>query len=168
MRFKPVPEPPATVEAVAAAQQAVPLIPAGESACLSRLIERTDETIISDRDKAQQWLTFLRALGLVDQTPSGYRRHRTKPTASELVDRLLDGVYGARELYAVLAAADTPLSLEDLIDQETVDLPTWERHHHTNHEQVRRERQQRLVDWFVLCGAAERTSDGYLRNRSSY
>lgn len=162
MRFKPVPAPPATIKAVVAAQKAVPLVPTSESDCRRRLVERTDETVIPDRDEAQQWLTFLRALGVVDRTPSGYRRHRNEPTASELVDRLEDGIYGARELYAVLDAADTPLSVDDLTDQNVVGLPTWERHHHTDHDQVRRERQQRLVDWFVLCGVVERTPNGYL------
>jgi hypothetical protein len=165
MRFKCVPAPPATIEAVATAQQAVPLIPTTEADCFRRLVDRTDETMISDRDDARQWLPFLRALDLVDRTPSGYRRHRDELTAGESVDRLLDGVYGARELYSLLDATDRPLSVDELTDQETVDLPTWERHHHTDHDQVRRKRQQRLVDWFVLCGAVERTPEGYrMRN----
>jgi len=80
-----------------------------------------------------------------------------------LVDRLLNDIYGARELYDVLAAADRPLSLDDLDTRAAVDLPTWERHHHvSDHEQVRRRRLRRLVGWFVLCDAVEEAADGYV------
>jgi len=162
MRFKWVPEPPATVEAVIDAQRAIPLVPASESDSLRRLVDRTEEIGIDDQDDAREWLTFLRALGVVDQTPSGYRRHREEVTGSRLVDRLLDNVYGARELYAALEATEEPLSLDDLDRRAAVDLPTWERHHHgTDHKRVRRRRLRRLAEWFVLCDAAERTAGGY-------
>jgi len=157
MRFKWVVEPPATLDAVEDARRAIPLVPASEAACLRRLLDRTD---IGDREDASEWLTFLRALGLVDRTASGYRRKRVELATGELVDRLRDGIYGARETYARLAAADAPLSIGDL--DGAVDLPTWERHHHTDPEKVRRQRLQRLVEWFVLCGVAERTAAGYL------
>jgi len=159
MRFKWVAEPPATVGAVVDIQRTIPLVPASEADCLRRLADRTDT--IDGRDDASQWLTFLRALGLIDRTASGYRRERVDLTADELVDRLLDGIYGAREIHDTLAAADEPLSAEDL--DGVVDLPTWERHHHADAEGVRRQRLRRLVDWFVLCGVVERTPDGRWR-----
>ena len=155
MRFKWVAEPPATVGAVADIQRAIPLVPASEADCLRRLVDRTDT--VGDRDDASQWLTFLRALALVDRTPGGYRRERVDLTADELVDRLCDGIYGAREIHSVLTDIDGPLSVEDL--DGVVDLPTWERHHQTNPEGVRRQRLWRLVDWFVLCGVVERPPD---------
>ncbi|MFW5978236.1 MAG: hypothetical protein ACOCP2_03275 [Halohasta sp.] len=157
MRFKWVVEPPAAIEAVRDIQQAIPLVPASEGDCLRRLVDRTD---IDDREDASEWLTFLRALTLVDRTPSGYRRERVDLTADKLADRLCEGIYGAREIRNALAAADGPLSVEDL--DGVVDLPTWERHHHADPEGVRRQRLQRLADWFVLCGVAERTAAGYL------
>src|SRR6056297_2740358 len=141
MRFKWVVEPPATLDAVEDARRAIPLVPASEAACLRRLLDRTD---IDDREDASEWLTFLRALGLVDRTPSGYRRERVELTADELADRLCDGIYGARELCDRLAAADEPLAVDDL--DGTVDLPTWEQHHHTDPEGVRRQRLRRLAE----------------------
>ena len=157
MRFKWVVEPPATVEAVADAQRAIPLVPASEADCRRRLVDRTDT--IDSRDDATEWLTFLRALAVLDKTPSGYRRKRADLTADELADRLVDGIYGARELQSALKQAAEPLSIDDL--DGVVDLPTWERHHHTDADAVRRQRLQRLAEWFVLCGVAERTSEGY-------
>jgi hypothetical protein len=162
MRFKWVPEPPNSVAAVAEAQRAIPLVPTSESDSLRRLVDRTDGTGIDDQDDAREWLTFLRALGVVDQTPSGYRRYREDLSERDLPDRLLDTVYGAHELYGALEAAEEPLSVDDLDAKTGVDLPTWERHHHgTDHEQVRRRRLRRLAEWFVLCGVAERTPEGY-------
>jgi len=156
MRFKWVVEPPDSLAAVADAQRAIPLVPASEADCLRRLVDRTD---IDDREGASEWLTFLRALGLVDRTASGYRRERVDLTTDELVDRLREGIYGARELGDRLAAADEPLSVDDLDD--VVDLPTWERHHHADPERVRRQRLRRLAEWFVLCGIAKRSAAGY-------
>lgn len=166
MRFKWVPEPPRSVAALEAVQRAIPLVPAREVDCLRRLVGR--ETGIDDRDNGRRWLTFLRAIGLVENVSSGYRRRRAEPTADELVDRLLDTVYGGREIYDLLAAADRSLSLDDIDRQASVELPTWERHHHgSDHEQVRRRRLQRLVDWFVLCDAVERTGDKYRLTENS-
>src|SRR6056297_3477089 len=104
MRFKWVAEPPATIDAMEDIQRAVPLVPASEADCLRRLVDRTDT--IADRDDANQWLTFLRALALLDRTASGYRRARVDLTADELADRLRDGIYGAREIHDTLTAAD--------------------------------------------------------------
>lgn len=163
MRFKWVVEPPATLDAVADAQRAIPLVPAREADCLRRLVDRTDETVIDDREDAREWLTFLRAIGLVERTAGGYRRERIELSVGELVGRLHDGIYGARELYDRLEAADEPLSVDDLA--ETVDLPTWERHHHTDPEQVRRQRLGRLAEWFVLCGMTEQTADSYFAQK---
>ncbi|MEA1930602.1 MAG: hypothetical protein U9O06_03525 [Euryarchaeota archaeon] len=161
MRFKWVVEPPATLDAVDDARRAIPLVPTSEADCLRRLVDRTTETGITDSEDASEWLTFLRALGLVDRTASGYRRERVELTADELADRLRDGIYGAREIYDRLAAADEPLAVDDL--DGTVDLPTWERHHHADPERVRRQRLRRLADWFVLCGIADRTAADYYK-----
>jgi len=157
MRFKWVPEPPETVDEVASIHRAIPLVPASESTCLQRL--RNRGTPLDTRDDATTWLTFLRALDAVDRTPSGYRRRRVDLTA-DLPNRLINGVYGARELYELLAAADGPLSVKTLVER-AVELPTWEHYHQTDPQRVRHRRQRRLIEWFVLCGLAERTATGY-------
>ena len=157
MRFKWVVEPPTTIDAVQDAQRAIPLVPASEADCRRRLVDRTDA--VDDRDDASRWLTFLRALALLDRTASGYRRARVDLTAAELVDRLRNGIYGAREVQDTLVAADEPLSIGDL--DGVVDLPTWERHHHTDPDGIRRQRLQRLAEWFVLCGVVEPTGADY-------
>jgi len=158
MRFKWVPEPPERIEKLAAIHRAIPLVPASESTCLQRLVDR--ETPIDTQDEATRWLTFLRAIDAIDETPSGYRRQRVELTGDELQRRLISGVYGARELSEVLAAADHPLGVETILDRG-VDLPTWERHHQTDHEAVHRRRQRRLADWFVLCETVEKIATGY-------
>ena len=158
MRFKWVPEPPERIEELVAIHRAIPLVPASESTCLQRLVDRTDH--IDDRETANRWVTFLRALGLVERVSSGYRRSREELTADELRARLQEGIYGARELYDVLATADHPIDVETMLDRGA-ELPTWERHHQPNEKAVHRRRQCRLADWFVLCGAAETTATGY-------
>ncbi|MFO7834795.1 MAG: hypothetical protein R6V31_12310, partial [Halohasta sp.] len=74
-----------------------------------------------------------------------------------------DGVYGAHEVHAVLTEADGPLAIADL--DEVVDLPTWERHHHTDPDRIRRQRLRRLAEWFVLCGVAKRPSEDEFRRK---
>ena len=158
MRFKWVPEPPATIEGLGAIQRAVPLVPATESTCLQRLVDRTDH--IDDRETASRWLTFLRAIDAIEETPGGYRRQRVELTDDDLHRRLINGVYGASELREVLLNAEQPLSIETVLDRGA-DLPTWERHHQTDHQQVHRRRGRRLVDWFVLCGVVDKVATGY-------
>lgn len=158
MRFKWVPEPPETLDDLGAVHRAVPLVPTSESDCQHRLVDRTAH--IGDRESASEWLTFLRALGVVEQVSRGYRRRRLELTTDELFRRLQDGIYGARELYDVLAAASHHLAVETMLDRGA-DLPTWERHHQVNHQEVHRRRGRRLADWFVLCGIAEKTAAGY-------
>lgn len=164
MRYKWVPDPPADPEAVAAARRAVPLVPAAEGECLTRLRRRSTGCGIDDRETAREWLTFLRALGLVERRASGYVRTREPVDADVLRERLLGRVYGARELLAALSSADGSLPVDEALDRASVDQPTWERlRHGAEWERTWRARQQRLLEWLVLLGAAERTADGRLR-----
>lgn len=172
MRSKWVPVPPPvettdeTVAAVRAAQRAIPLVPKTEQACLQRLQSRAREAGIGDDDDARRWLLFLRSVDLVSKTESGYRRQRVEPDASLLFDRLLEGVYGARELQTALNRANEPLSSKRLWNRAGVQMPTWERHHHgTQWESVHKRRGRRLCEWFVLLGGARRRKieDGEVR-----
>jgi hypothetical protein len=73
MRFKPVPPAPESLDAVAAVQRAVPLVPGSEADCCARVLDRTH---VTERDDARTWLTFLRALELVRETDGEFVRER--------------------------------------------------------------------------------------------
>lgn len=159
MRFKLVPEPPATVEFVADARRAVPLVPGTEDDCCARLMRRLD---FPSRDVARTWLTFLRALGLVEETESGFRRTDVDPTVERLRAALLDRVYGAEETLTTLRTADVPLDADAAFAAFRERVPVWERHKDPGRwEETWRRRVSYLLDWLALLGLAERTDAGY-------
>ena len=159
MRFKPVPDPPASLDAVAAARRAVPLVPDSEDDCCARLRRRRD---LPDRGTARTWLAFLRALELVEETDSGYRRVRTEPTPDDLRTAFRERVFGASETLDVLESADGPLSPGAVFDRLRGRVPTWERHRDPQWEGRWRDRTERILDWFVLLEIAERADGGYV------
>ncbi len=176
MRSKWVPAPPptqkteATLTAVRAAQRAIPLIPKREAVCLQRLQSRAREAGIENEDDARQWLLFLRSVGLISKTPSGYRRTRSEPDATQLFENLCEQIYGARELQDALQATDKPLASSAAWNRAAVTMPTWERHHHGSRwEEIHQQRGHRLCEWFVLLGGATQcTADnGEVRYRSA-
>lgn len=159
MKFKLVPEAPADLALVAEVQRAVPLVPGSEDDCCARLRRRLE---FPSRDVSRTWLTFLRALELAEETPSGFRRLRTDPTPEQLRTALLDRVFGAEEALAALEAADGPLSAAEAFDRFRDRVPTWEHHKHpADWEEIWRDRHERLLDWLVLLELAERDDDGY-------
>lgn len=159
MRFKLVPEPPADPDFVAEAHRAVPLVPGSEDDCCARLLDRTD---LRERDAARTWLTFLRALGLAEETDSEFVRIRRDPEPEYLRERFREGVFGAPAILAALADADRPLSVEEVFERFRDEVPTWEQHKNPNSwEQLWRERVGHILEWSVLLGLAERTDDGY-------
>lgn len=136
---------------------AVSLTPEPETSCCARLIERAD---VPAQDDARTWLTFLRGLGLVEETARGYVRTRETPAPAALSERFLSGVYGARELRATLAEAG-PLGATAAFERFREHVPEYERRRTTDWEAVWRERVRRLLDWGTLLGAFERTAGGY-------
>jgi hypothetical protein len=182
VRFKHVPEPPdvepagadgvepagaddrltpaAVVERVAAVQSAVPLVPETEDDCCLRLKRRRG---YPSRDVSREWLTFLRALGLAEETDSGFRRTRTDPTVEGLRAGLLSGVLGAREVATALVECDGndepdgagALSFEAAFEAAAEAVPRWERTRTDDWESVWRERVRRLLEWFVLLGMVD-------------
>ncbi|SDZ94054.1 hypothetical protein SAMN04488065_1336 [Haloplanus vescus] len=156
MKFKPVPPAPDEFEFVARAQGAVPRVPDSEADCCARLVDRLD---LSTRDDARTWLTFLRALELVTETPTGYRRTETEPTVPDCRAAFLDRVFVASAVHDALAAEpQTPESAFAAVRER---VPTWERHRDPSWEATWRERIARLLDWLVLFEAAERVDDGF-------
>jgi hypothetical protein len=157
VRFKEVPAPPASLDALADYRRAVPLVPGSEDDCCARLQRRTD---VATRAAARTWLTFLRALELVEETDDGYARTRGDADPEALADAFRERVVGARE---VLAALDEgPVDAAAAFEAVRPAVPRWERHRNPETwEDEWRERAERLLSWAVLLGLAEPTADGY-------
>ncbi|WP_380678060.1 hypothetical protein [Salinigranum sp. GCM10025319] len=157
-RFKLVPPAPASLDGVAEAQRAVPLVPGTEDDCCARLMRRLD---LPSRDVARTWLTFLRALGLAAERESGFVRRSQEPTPEHLREAFLDRVYGAREVRDTLGAE--PRNADAVFERFEERVPTWEHHKDPSgwHE-TWRERVGSLLDWLVLLGLAARVDGGYV------
>jgi hypothetical protein len=153
VKFKLVPPAPESFAFVERAQRAVPLVPGTEDDCCARLMDRLD---FPSRDVARTWLTFLRALGLAEETPSGFRRTDVEPTVPGCRAALFDRVFAAAAVRDALDARG-PLTVEAAFDAVRESVPVWERHKNPSRwESVWRERVGHLLDWLTLLGAAER------------
>jgi hypothetical protein len=160
VRFKLLPDPPDSLGVVADAQRAVPLVPASEDDCTARLLRRLE---FPSRDVARTWLTFLRALELATETPSGFVRESTEPTPEHLRSAFQRRIYGAREILDALDAADPRTAAAVFADFEER-VPVWETHRAAGDwRDVWRERVERIVAWAVLLGLAAERGDGYVR-----
>ncbi|MFC7082494.1 hypothetical protein [Halorussus caseinilyticus] len=160
MQFKLVPEPPADLDFVADAQRAVPLVPGSEDDCCARMLDRTD---LTSRDAARTWLTFLRALGLAEEGPSGFTRTREDPTPEFLRERFRENVFGVPAVLEILETAEGSLSAEEVFAAFESEVPTWEHHKNPNSwEEIWGERVGYLLEWGVLLGLVERTDGEYV------
>jgi len=156
VRYKVVP-PARGREALVAVRDALPLVPGSVEDCCSRIRDGTD---VPSRDAAREWLTFCQALGLAAETDRGFHRVREDPDTDELADRLLDGVFPARELHAVLAA-EGPLDADEAFVAVRDAVPRWERSRSPDWEDDWRERTGHLLGWFVGFGLVKREGGGY-------
>jgi hypothetical protein len=157
-RFKLLPPTPETVDGVADAQRAVPLVPGTEDDCCARLVRRLD---LPSRDVARTWLTFLRALELAAERESGFVRLSREPTPDYLRAAFLDGVYGAREIHDSLGP--TPVDSDTVFERFEARVPEWERYKDpARWRDTWRERVDYLLDWLVLLDLAARENDGYV------
>lgn len=157
MRVKVVP-PVRTVEFLREVQSALPLVPGSVEDCCTRVVSRTD---VAARDDAREWLTFARALGLVTESERGYARTREEPARETLAERFSERVHLADDVLAALA--DDPRDASAVFERVRDDVPEWERARHDDWEAVWRERVERLLDWSVEFGLAERVDGGYRR-----
>ncbi len=158
MKFKVLPEPPHDIAAVTSIHRGVPLVPDSEVSCCARLLQRTD---IARQDDAKEWLTFLRALELVEKEAGQYQRRQTPVDAATLQEPFLDNIYLAAEALAVVEAAETPLPATDVFTRLSDSLPTWDQHRYHDPESVWRDRVRRILEWEVILGLLDRTADGY-------
>lgn len=163
MRFKVVPEPrpPAFLER---ARLAMPLVPGDEDDCCARLMAETD---IAARDAAREWITFLRALGLVAEADGGYYRTREDVDDATLARRFRERIHPAAEVLDALAdagagaEAGTPLDADAVFERVVDEVPQWERARRSDWEAVWRERVGRILEWAVAFDLAARADGGY-------
>jgi hypothetical protein len=159
MKFKVLPEPVESVETVAEMQAAVPLVPDEETSCCARVIQRTG---VGSQDRAKEWLTFLRALRLVEEDDGKYHRLQRDADPDDLREAFLERVYLAEGVVDLLEAAEDSLDRDAVFDRLTDRLPQWERLRHTDPEAVWHERTYRILEWAVVFGLAERADGGYV------
>ncbi|PSP48416.1 hypothetical protein BRC75_06870 [Halobacteriales archaeon QH_7_69_31] len=159
MKFKVLPPPADSLETVGEVQSAVPLVPDGEESCCMRLLRRTD---VASRDAAREWLSFLRALELVEETAGQYRRLPHEADPDRLRAAFRNRVYLAEDVLNVVSAADGPLGAGEVFARVSDRVPQWERHRHEDAADVWRERVRRLLEWAVTLGLLERTEEGYV------
>ncbi|WP_256402627.1 hypothetical protein [Halorubrum salinum] len=154
MRLKPVPEPPDSLDVLREYQRAVPLVPGSTDDCCARLRDRCG---LRDRQTANDWLAFLRALGLVEETPRGFVRTDAEPTAKRVREGLRDGVLLVPEALSALKAASPadPLTPDDLFAATRESVPRHDRARDPAWEATWRERADRLLGWLALVDLAE-------------
>ena len=153
MRLKPVPDPPTDLDALREYQRAVPLVPGDTDDCCARLRRRRD---LPDRQTANDWLAFLRALGLVEETPRGFVRADAEPTPELVREGLRDGVLLVPEALAALreASPDDPLTPDDLFAATRERVPRHDRARNPDWEAAWRDRAARLLGWLALVDLA--------------
>ncbi|QWC20448.1 hypothetical protein [Halorubrum sp. 2020YC2] len=157
MRLKPVPEPPADLDALREYQRAVPLVPGDTDDCCARLRRRRD---LPDRQTANDWLAFLRALDLVEETSRGFVRADAEPTPERVREGLRTGVLFVPEALAALrdASPEDPLTPEDLFAATRDAVPRHDRARNPDWEREWRDRTRRLLEWLALVDLAVRAA----------
>jgi hypothetical protein len=126
-----------------------------------------DRAGVPAQDDAKTWLTFLRALGLAEETSEGKYVRTREPRAPDreyLASKFEDRVYAVDEILAILEE-DGPLSAEATFEAFRPSIPQWERQRHEEFERIWCERIGRILDWAVLLGLATVDGDRYDRTR---
>jgi hypothetical protein len=159
VRFKVLPPAPDSLARLEAVWQAVPVVPDAEESCCVRLVRDAD---VPAQDEAKEWLTFARALDLAEEGPRGYSRVRGEFDPDTLAERFREHVYAADETLAVLAEADGPLAPDEVFERLRDHVPTWERQRQADWAETWTQRTDRLLEWAVLFGLADRADDGYV------
>ncbi|WP_254535353.1 hypothetical protein [Halomarina litorea] len=152
MRFKVVPEP-RPLSFLGRARLAMPLVPGSEDDCCARLVADTD---LASRDAAREWITFMQALGLVAETDGQYYQTGEAPEDVDLARAFRERVHPVEAVLTVLDGADDPLDAEAVFDRVVEEVPQWERSRRTDWTDVWRERVERVLEWAVTFGLAER------------
>ena len=159
MKYKVVPEP-RPPSFLPRAQLAMPLVPGSEDDCCARLLADTD---LASRDAAREWITFMRALGLVAETGGQYYRTDDAPEDVDLARTFRERIHPVEAVLDALEGADEPLDGEAVFERVVETVPQWERSRRTDWTDVWRERVERILGWAVAFDLAERADGGYRR-----
>ena len=172
MRYKACPEPVDDLECLRSVAAAVPEEADAEASCCARLVESTD---LPDEDEAADWLVFLRALGLAEETDGGrFRRSpgsRHAPSADRLAESFRDRVYLADEVLAALEGADRLVDAGVVLGRIRPHIPPGRRtagpgsggpDTEADVDAAWREHVGRLLEWAVVLGLATRLDGGYV------
>ena len=157
MRYKVAP-PARSLAFLERARAALPLVPDAEGDCCRAILRATD---VREREQAREYLTFLRALGLVAETDRGYHRTREPTDCEPLAAAYRERVFLVAELLeAVDAGADTP---ERAFEAVRGEIPRWERERDPGWEENWRTRVENLLGWAVVFELVARESGRFGR-----
>ncbi|MDS0259583.1 hypothetical protein NDI56_09280 [Haloarcula sp. S1CR25-12] len=150
-RYKVAP-PARSVEFLETARAAIPLVPDSEADCCGAIRRATG---VADRETAREYLTFLRALGLVAESDRGYHRTREDLDRDSVAAAYRERVFLVAELLDAVAVR--PRSAESAFEAVRDEIPNWERQRDPDWERHWLERVDRLLAWAVLfdCLAVE-------------
>lgn len=161
VQIKIVPEAPGGLDVLDEARRAVPLVARTEEDCCARLMDRID---LDGRDAAREWLTFLRALGLVEVGERGFSRTDRDLDRTSLAEAFRGRIYAVEDVLTALEESSSPLDPSAVFDRVRNRVPPWERNRHADWADVWTERVRRILDWAVLFGLAQRRDGGYERS----
>jgi hypothetical protein len=156
MRYKVAP-PPRSLSFLAAVRDAVPLVPEAESDCCLAIQRATG---VEDRERAREYLTFVRALGLVTESQRGYHRTQDPVEPEHLATPFRQQVFLVAELADALETG--PMRPEDAFEAVRDTVPRWERERRSDWERDWQTRVEHLLGWGVEFGLFA-VADGQFR-----
>lgn len=155
MKFKVVPAP-RSRSFIDEARRALGLVPTSEDDCCGLLMADTD---INSRDVAREWLTFLRALGLVAESDGKYYQRQDPP--ADLAATFQERVYAAETVVQTVTDSEEPLEPAEVFERVRTEIPQWERNRRQNWDELWHERIERLLEWAVTFELLERVDGAY-------
>ncbi|MDG5776029.1 hypothetical protein QA599_06210 [Haloarculaceae archaeon H-GB1-1] len=156
MKYKVAPEP-RSLAFLGDAQATLPLVPSPDQDCCARLMDGTDVAV---REDAQEWITFLQALGLVTETDRGYKREGVDPDEADLGAAFRERVYAAADVLDALESVG-PADADAVFEEVRDVVPQWERNRVPDWEAAWVGRVERLLEWAVRFDLVERDGDAY-------
>lgn len=165
VRYRLVPEP-RGLEFLRSVGEAVPSDPGTVDNCCRHV---TEQTGVDEPGRAREWLGFLRALGLVEETDGEYYRTGRDSDQDGLATAYETRVYGTTEVLDELARAEEPLTAEAVTGRADLDRPPSRSRKEVDAGDRSRQsgfhrRQayvERLLEWGVVFGLVEDVDGKY-------